>query len=122
MRRCISNNLVYDGEIVQIFDKSVDYKEIYQDKFQIKQEVDLKKIEQSRTRSNKFNGTYKVQVTGEVKQRQTTKREQVIKQTETTSAVRETKNNIIKATRSTRRSKLIQMNIKRQIPSNVKTL
>ncbi|CAF1093470.1 unnamed protein product, partial [Brachionus calyciflorus] len=44
-------------EIVQIFDKSVDYKEIYQGKFQIKQEVDLNKIEQSRTRSNKFNGT-----------------------------------------------------------------
>ncbi|CAF0961338.1 unnamed protein product [Brachionus calyciflorus] len=52
----------------------------------------------------------KVQVTGEVKQRQTTKREQVIKQTETTSAVGETKNNIIKATRSTRRSnKLVRI-------------
>ncbi|CAF1093786.1 unnamed protein product [Brachionus calyciflorus] len=44
-------------EIVQIFDKTVDYKEIYQGKFQIKEEVDLNKIEQSRTRSNKFNGT-----------------------------------------------------------------
>ena len=44
-------------EIVHIFDKSVDYKEIYQGKFQIKEEVDLNKIDQSRTRSYKFNGT-----------------------------------------------------------------
>ncbi|CAF1030452.1 unnamed protein product [Brachionus calyciflorus] len=44
-------------EIVAIFDKSVDYKEIYQGNFQIKEEVDLNKIDQSRNRSDRFNGT-----------------------------------------------------------------
>ncbi|CAF1014185.1 unnamed protein product [Brachionus calyciflorus] len=44
-------------EIVHIFEKSVDYKEIYQGKFQIKEEVYLNKIYKSRTRSYKFNGT-----------------------------------------------------------------
>jgi hypothetical protein len=41
--------------IVAIFDKLVDYKEIYQGNFQIKEEVDLNRIEQSRTRSYRFN-------------------------------------------------------------------
>ena len=36
-------------DIFQIFDKSVDYKEIYQGKFHIKEEVDLNKIERDQT-------------------------------------------------------------------------
>lgn len=45
------------SEIVGIFDKSVDYKEIYQGQFQIKEEVDLNRVEQSRPKQYRFNGT-----------------------------------------------------------------
>lgn len=41
-------------EIVAIFDKSVDYKEIYQGSFQIKEEVDVQRVEFS---APKFNGS-----------------------------------------------------------------